>query len=144
MELKDGPIHDVKWAPNGEHFVAIHGFMPAKTTLFDKKCKPIYDFGSGPRNTVEWSPFSRFLVIGGFGNLPGDIEFYDKKADGKCKIMGKVRHSLILPTPKLNPLMHGVTMCAHSIPHVCVCVCVCACVLECVCVWQEMKRGGTD
>ncbi|QDZ20404.1 eukaryotic translation initiation factor 2A [Chloropicon primus] len=91
VELKDGPIHDVKWAPNGQHFVAIHGFMPAKATLFDHKCKPIYDFGSGPRNTVEWSPFSRFLVIGGFGNLPGDIEFYDKKADGKCKVMGKVR-----------------------------------------------------
>ena len=91
VELKDGPIHDVKWAPNGQHFVAVHGFMPAKATLFDKKCKPIYDFGSGPRNTVEWSPFSRFLIIGGFGNLPGDIEFFDKKADGKCKAMGKVR-----------------------------------------------------
>jgi len=91
VELKDGPIHDVKWAPNGKHFVAIHGFMPAKATLFDHRCKPIYDFGSGPRNTVQWSPFSRFLILGGFGNLPGDIEFFDKKADGKCKLMGKVR-----------------------------------------------------
>ena len=91
VELKDGPIHDVKWSPNGQHFVAVHGFMPAKATLFDYKCKPIYDFGSGPRNTVQWSPFSRFLILGGFGNLPGDIEFYDKKADGKCKVMGKVR-----------------------------------------------------
>jgi translation initiation factor 2A len=91
VDLKDGPIHDVKWAPNGQHFVAIHGFMPAKATLFDCKCKPIYDFGSGPRNTVEWNPFSRFLILGGFGNLPGDIEFYDKKADGKCKVIGTVR-----------------------------------------------------
>lgn len=91
VELKDGPIHDVKWAPNGEHFVAVHGFMPAKATLFNYKCKPIYDFGSGPRNTVRWSPFGRFLALGGFGTLPGDIEFFDKKADGKCKLMGSVR-----------------------------------------------------
>ena len=46
-DLKEGPIHDVQWAPNGEHFIVVHGFMPAKTTLFNEKCKPAYDFGSG-------------------------------------------------------------------------------------------------
>jgi hypothetical protein len=37
---------------------------------------------------VRWNPFSRFLCLCGFGNLPGDVEFFDKKADGKCKPMG--------------------------------------------------------
>ena len=46
-DLKEGPIHDLQWAPNGEHFIVVHGFMPAKTTLFNEKCKPVYDFGSG-------------------------------------------------------------------------------------------------
>ncbi|CAI7775594.1 unnamed protein product [Closterium sp. NIES-53] len=33
--------------------------MPAKATLFDNRCKPLFDFGSGPRNLVRWSPHSR-------------------------------------------------------------------------------------
>ena len=90
-DLKEGPVHDVQWSPKGDFFVVVHGFMPAKATLFNERCKPIYDFGSGPHNKVKWNPFGRFLFIGGFGNLPGDILFYDKKADGKCKLMGKVR-----------------------------------------------------
>ena len=40
---------------------------------------------------VRWSPHSRFLAMAGFGNLPGDIFFYDKKADGKCKRVGETR-----------------------------------------------------
>lgn len=40
---------------------------------------------------------SRFFALCGFGNLPGDILFYDKKADGKCKLMSQVRYS-----PALN------------------------------------------
>ena len=37
---------------------------------------------------MRWNPFSRFLCLCGFGNLPGDVEFFDQKADGKCKPMG--------------------------------------------------------
>lgn len=33
----------------------------------------------------------RFLALCGFGNLPGDITFLDKKADGKCKVISQVR-----------------------------------------------------
>lgn len=40
---------------------------------------------------MRWSPHGRFIMLGGFGNLPGDMEFFDKKADGKCKLMGSVR-----------------------------------------------------
>ena len=34
---------------------------------------------------------SRFFAVCGFGNLPGDVVFYDKKVDGKCKFMGSTR-----------------------------------------------------
>ena len=43
----------------------------AQVTLFDDACKPVYDLGGGPYNTVLWNPFGRFLAIAGFGNLPG-------------------------------------------------------------------------
>ena len=36
---KEGPIHDVAWSPGGKEFVVVYGFMPAKATLFDTKCK---------------------------------------------------------------------------------------------------------
>ena len=47
--------------------------MPARSTLYDAKCKPIFDFGAAPRNIVSWSPHGRFLCLAGFGNLPGVI-----------------------------------------------------------------------
>ncbi|KAL4428252.1 hypothetical protein ABPG75_002341 [Micractinium tetrahymenae] len=88
---KEGPIHDVQWNPKGDYFVVVAGFMPAKTTLFTDKCVAKFDLGSGPYSTVRWNPFGRFLVLAGIGNLPGDLAFYDKKADGKCKPMGTTR-----------------------------------------------------
>jgi hypothetical protein len=58
------------------------------------RCTPIYDLGSGPHNTVRWSPHGRFVAVAGFGNLPGDLVFYEKKADGKCKKVGATRCAL--------------------------------------------------
>lgn len=49
------------------------GFIPSKVMLYDANCKPVYDFGSGPYNIIRWNPFGRFLVVCGFGNLPGDV-----------------------------------------------------------------------
>ena len=143
--VQDGPIHDAQWSPDGAFFVVVAGFMPAKTVLFDAKCKPVFDLGTGPYNIIKWNPQvacsvlnslslfassfllepiraamvllqqhalcnitlclmeppaglmhvqvlqGRFLALCGFGNLPGDITFLDKKADGKCKVMGQVR-----------------------------------------------------
>ncbi|MEW5320441.1 MAG: hypothetical protein WDW38_011515 [Sanguina aurantia] len=88
---KEGPVHDVKWTPAGDYFVVVAGFMPSKVTLFDAKCKAVYDLGTGPYNLVWWNPFGRFLAVAGFGNLPGDILFYDKKTSGVMKQMGAVR-----------------------------------------------------
>ena len=62
-----------QWSPSGEHFAVVAGFIPSKVMLFDANCKPLYDFGSGPYNVVRWNPFGRFLVVAGFGNLPGKL-----------------------------------------------------------------------
>jgi translation initiation factor 2A len=76
-QTKDGPVHDVQWSPDGEKFVMIAGKMPAQVTLFNAKAEAVYQFGASPRNTIIWSPHGRFLCIAGFGNLAGEMDFYD-------------------------------------------------------------------
>ncbi|CAG9467121.1 unnamed protein product [Pedinophyceae sp. YPF-701] len=88
---KEGPVYDVAWSPSGEHFVVVHGFMPAKAILFNARCKALFDFGAMPINTVRWNPYSKWICLAGFGNLPGDVFVYDRKADGKCKTIGQMR-----------------------------------------------------
>ena len=71
--------------------MVVAGFMPAKSIVFNDKCVPKYDLGSGPYALARWNHWGRFLVLAGFGNLPGDLAFFDKKADGKLKPMGTAR-----------------------------------------------------
>ena len=54
--MQDGPIHDAQWSPDGAFFIVVAGFMPAKTVLFDAKCKPVFDLGTGPYNIIRWNP----------------------------------------------------------------------------------------
>ena len=78
-QSKDGPIHDVKWSPVDDNFVVAAGTMPSQCSLYNSKAEPIYEFGSAHRNTISWSPHGRFLCIAGFGNLAGEMDFYDMK-----------------------------------------------------------------
>jgi len=83
-----GPIHDVAWNPNGMEFIVISGFMPAGSVLFDSFCTPKFEFGKHHRNTIKWSPLSRFVCLAGFGNLSGEMEIWDVialKQLGTCK-----------------------------------------------------------
>jgi len=77
---KEGPIYSVEWAPNGNLFVAVYGFMPAKATMYSINAEPVFDFGTGPRNTVMFNPQSSLVMIGGFGNLRGKIQMWDVAA----------------------------------------------------------------
>ena len=89
---KEGPVHDAAFSPKIDEFVVVYGYMPANATIFSSlKCEPIYQLGAGPHNTVRWNPFGRFICLAGFGNLPGDMQFFDRKADGKYKVIGKAR-----------------------------------------------------
>ncbi|KAF5742762.1 eukaryotic translation initiation factor 2A [Tripterygium wilfordii] len=85
---KEGPVHDVQWSYSGLQFAVVYGFMPASATVFDKKCKPLLELGIGPYNTIRWNPKGKFLCLAGFGNLPGDMAFWDyedKKQLGTTK-----------------------------------------------------------
>nr|AKM76403.1 eukaryotic translation initiation factor eIF2A family protein [Geranium incanum] len=85
---KEGPVHDVQWSYAGSEFAVVYGFMPAKVTVFDKKCNPLLQLGEGSYNTIRWNPKGRFLCIAGFGNLPGYMAFWDfidKKQIGTTK-----------------------------------------------------------
>ncbi|KAF9947044.1 hypothetical protein BGZ65_009183 [Modicella reniformis] len=77
----DGLIHDVAWAPASKDFVVIHGQMPnPKTTLFDHRANAAHEFGRDARNTIKWNPQGRILVLAGFGNLAGTMDFWDRKS----------------------------------------------------------------
>ena len=39
--------------------------MPAASVLFDKTCTPLFEFGKHARNTIIWSPYSKFLCLAG-------------------------------------------------------------------------------
>ncbi|KAI9324169.1 eukaryotic translation initiation factor eIF2A-domain-containing protein [Zopfochytrium polystomum] len=78
VDLGDGPIHAVNWSPNSKEFIVIHGVMPAQATLFDHRANAIYNFPSAPRNSISYSPHGRFIAIGGFGNLRGDVDIWDR------------------------------------------------------------------
>ncbi|KAK7070868.1 Eukaryotic translation initiation factor 2A, partial [Halocaridina rubra] len=74
---KSGNIHSVAWCPNGQEFFAVYGTMPSKATLFNHKCEPVAEFGTGARNTVLINPVGNLALIGGFGNIPGRFEIWD-------------------------------------------------------------------
>ncbi|XP_061074005.1 eukaryotic translation initiation factor 2A [Conger conger] len=76
---KNGPIYDVAWSPSSTEFCVVYGFMPAKATVFNQKCDPVFDFGTGPRNAAFYSPQGHILVLAGFGNLRGQMEVWDVK-----------------------------------------------------------------
>nr|KAF6377876.1 eukaryotic translation initiation factor 2A [Myotis myotis] len=78
-KAKTGPIYDVIWNSNSTEFCAVYGFMPAKATIFNLKCDPVFDFGTGPRNAAYYSPHGHILVLAGFGNLRGQMEVWDVK-----------------------------------------------------------------
>jgi translation initiation factor 2A len=72
-----GPIHAVKWSPKNNEFCVIYGFMPCKSTLFNLQCEPVFEFGKKHRNSIYYNPRGNILLLGGFGNLGGNVELWD-------------------------------------------------------------------
>jgi translation initiation factor 2A len=92
-QTKEGPIHDVQWSPLGDTFIVCAGSMPAQITLYNENGQATYEFGAAHRNTISWSPHGRFLMIGGFGNLQGEMDFYDMRR--VKKIASKTAHCTV-------------------------------------------------
>lgn len=62
--------------------------MPAKATIYNLKCEPVFELGTGPRNCIHYNPHGNILMLGGFGNLRGQVEFWDtnkRTIIGKCE-----------------------------------------------------------
>uniref|UniRef100_A0A131XP25 Eukaryotic translation initiation factor 2A n=1 Tax=Ixodes ricinus TaxID=34613 RepID=A0A131XP25_IXORI len=76
---KDGPVYCVEWSPECDHFCVVYGFMPAKATLYNLNCDPVFDMGTGPRNAVYYNLHGSLLILAGFGNLRGNVEVWDVK-----------------------------------------------------------------
>ena len=76
---KEGPVHDIAWSPDSKEFGAIYGFMPAKITMFDARANTTHSLPSAPRNTILFSPNSKYVIIAGFGNLQGSMDIYERQ-----------------------------------------------------------------
>ncbi|XP_028405546.1 eukaryotic translation initiation factor 2A-like [Dendronephthya gigantea] len=76
---KKGPIYAIDWNPNSSQFCVVYGYMPAKATIFNLKCESVFDFGTGPRNAAYFNAHGSILCLAGFGNLRGNMEFWDVK-----------------------------------------------------------------
>ena len=57
--------------------------MPAKATLFNSKCEPVFDFGTGSRNECFFNRQGNIICLAGFGNLRGRIEIWSLGASNK-------------------------------------------------------------
>jgi translation initiation factor 2A len=55
--------------------------MPAKTTIFNSRGVAKHNFALAPRNTIQFSPQGRFVLVAGFGNLAGQMDIYDMDKD---------------------------------------------------------------
>ncbi len=81
---KEGPVHDVQWGGGTQRrFAVCAGAMPSHTVLYNFRGEPIFQFGELHRNTLAWNPQGRFLCIAGFGNLQGDMDFWDVNKETK-------------------------------------------------------------
>jgi translation initiation factor 2A len=48
--------------------------------LFDQRVRTLHDFGASFCNYISFNPQSRLLLLGGFGNLAGKIDIYDRRS----------------------------------------------------------------
>jgi translation initiation factor 2A len=76
-QTKEGPVHACEWSPEGDKFAIAAGTMPSQSTLYNDRGEPLFQFGAAHRNVVSWAPHGRFLCLAGFGNLAGEMDFYD-------------------------------------------------------------------
>jgi len=54
--------------------------MPARVMLFDQRVRTLHDFGTSFSNYISFNLQSRMLLLGGFGNLAGKIDIYDRRS----------------------------------------------------------------
>ena len=78
-QAKEGPIADFAWSPTDPlAFIVIAGRSPPAAQLHALPSgAPTFSFGTGAFNTVRFQPQGRMVVLGGFGNMSGDLQVWD-------------------------------------------------------------------
>ena len=56
----------------------VYGTLPATVEAYDDKGNPEMKYGKVRRNTCLWDPFGQIFALGGFGNLPGDTDVWQR------------------------------------------------------------------
>ena len=54
--------------------------MPAKAALFDQRGRLLHDFGNNFYNFVSFNSHGRLIALGGFGNLRGTLDIFDRRS----------------------------------------------------------------
>ncbi|KAL9182374.1 hypothetical protein ACHAXT_013026 [Thalassiosira profunda] len=91
------PIVAANWIANPNivgpvPFGVISGRMPALASLHHGvSAEPTFLLGRAHRNTMDVSPHGRFIACGGYGNLAGGMDFWDRNK-GK-----KIARHVVLP-----------------------------------------------
>ena len=91
--------------------MVISGMQPATATLFDKDANPLFEFGKRYRNTIRFCPFSNAALIGGFGNLAGEMDFWHLD---KMKELGKTKAYCSVSTEWAPDGLHFMTAVLHK------------------------------
>jgi len=87
---KEGPTHDFAWSPDGNNFIVIAGNTPPGATLYNKTGAAVFSFGAAAHNTVKISPNGKVAVLCGFGNMAGNLWFWDIE---KFKLLGPMSNA---------------------------------------------------
>lgn len=76
----EGPMQDFDFHPIKEEFIVVQGYQPAVCTQYSiqgEQAIPVKQYGKAPRNMIRCSPSGRFMLLGGFGNLAGEMDLFD-------------------------------------------------------------------
>lgn len=85
VTLPSNPVHDFQWSPRRHSFACV----ATSCQIYDAKtCEVMFDFPVTHKNVCSYSPLGRFICFAGFGNLAGQMEFYETK---RYKLLGKGR-----------------------------------------------------
>ena len=92
------PIVSASWISNPTitgvvPFTVISGKMPSLSSLHHGiSGEPMFLLGKAHRNCIDVSPHGRFLVVGGYGNLAGGMDFWDRNKEKMIP-----RHAVVEP-----------------------------------------------
>ncbi|KAL8450342.1 hypothetical protein Emag_003188 [Eimeria magna] len=85
VAAEEGPVFAAIWSPCTLEFAVCYGKVPSTVVVYDgsnKVTSPKFCLGQGMRTTLEFCPFAKLLLWGGFGNLAGEIEVWNHRKKG--------------------------------------------------------------